>query len=61
MSWAGMELTSTQPLATLSRAYAGTSHDALIDNLPGNPAGAAQVVELLSPLLLHAVKDLRSD
>ena len=61
MSWAGMELTSTQPLATLSRASAGTSHDTLIVNLPGNPAGAAQVVELLLPLLLHAVKDLRSD
>ncbi len=60
MSWAGMELTSKQPLATLSRASAGTSRDTLIVNLPGNPAGAAQVVELLLPLLLHAVKDLRS-
>lgn len=60
MSWAGMELTLKQPLATLSRASAGTSRDTLIINLPGNPAGAAQVVELLLPLLLHAVKDLRS-
>lgn len=60
MSWAGIELTSKQPLATLSRASAGNSRDTIIVNLPGNPAGAAQVVELLLPLLLHAVKDLHS-
>ncbi len=60
MSWAGNELASKQPLATLSRASAGSSRDTIIVNLPGNPAGAAQVVELLLPLLLHAVKDLRS-
>jgi len=60
MSWASMELTNTQPLATLSRASAGTSRDTLIVNLPGNPAGAAQVVELLFPLLLYAIKDLQS-
>ena len=60
MSWASMELTNTQPLATLSRAAAGTCRDTLIVNLPGNPAGAAQVVELLFPLLLYAIKDLQS-
>jgi molybdopterin adenylyltransferase len=60
MSWASMELTNLQPLATLSRASAGTCRDTLIVNLPGNPAGAAQVVELLFPLLLYAIKDLQS-
>mmetsp|Transcript_14949 Transcript_14949/g.27049 ORF Transcript_14949/g.27049 Transcript_14949/m.27049 type:complete len:529 (-) Transcript_14949:51-1637(-) len=60
MSWASMELTSKQPLATLSRAAAGTCGKTLIVNLPGNPTGAAQVVEILFPLLLHAIKDLSS-
>jgi gephyrin len=60
MSWVSMELTNLQPLATLSRASAGTCRDTLIVNLPGNPAGAAQVVKLLFPLLLYAIKDLQS-
>lgn len=60
MSWASMELTADQPLATLSRAAAGTCGNTLIVNLPGNPTGAAQVVEVLLPLLLHAIKDLSS-
>lgn len=59
MSWASMELTAMQPLATLSRAAAGLCGNTLIVNLPGNPAGAAQVVELLFPLLLHAIADIR--
>ena len=58
ISWASMELSTKQPLATLSRAAAGLCNETLIINLPGNPAGAAQVVELLFPLLLHAVTDL---
>ena len=61
MSWASMELTSKQPLATLSRAAAGICGNTLIVNLPGNPTGAAQTVELLLPLLLHAITDLRSN
>mmetsp|Transcript_51879 Transcript_51879/g.110242 ORF Transcript_51879/g.110242 Transcript_51879/m.110242 type:complete len:562 (-) Transcript_51879:98-1783(-) len=59
MSWASMELAGTQPLATLSRAVAGTCGDTLIVNLPGNPTGAAQVLNILFPLLIHAIKDLR--
>mmetsp|Transcript_18092 Transcript_18092/g.37914 ORF Transcript_18092/g.37914 Transcript_18092/m.37914 type:complete len:479 (+) Transcript_18092:527-1963(+) len=61
MSWASMELTAIQPLATLSRAAAGLCGNTLIVNLPGNPAGAAQVVELLFPLLLHAIADIRKN
>jgi len=59
MSWASAELTARQPLATLSRAAAGVCGETLVANLPGNPSGAAQVVDVLFPLLLHAVRDLR--
>eukprot|EP00578_Thalassiosira_sp_NH16_P014587 CAMPEP_0181121350 /NCGR_PEP_ID=MMETSP1071-20121207/24693_1 /TAXON_ID=35127 /ORGANISM="Thalassiosira sp., Strain NH16" /LENGTH=535 /DNA_ID=CAMNT_0023206167 /DNA_START=55 /DNA_END=1662 /DNA_ORIENTATION=- len=59
MSWASVELSARQPLATLSRAAAGTCGSTLIVNLPGNPKGAAEVVEILFPLLLHAIRDLR--
>lgn len=59
MSWASAELTARQPLATLSRAAAGVCGQTLVANLPGNPSGAAQVVDVLFPLLLHAVRDLR--
>jgi molybdopterin adenylyltransferase len=58
MSWASIQLTTKQPLATLSRAAAGVCGKAIIVNLPGNPAGAQEVAELLFPLILHAVKDL---
>lgn len=58
MSWASVELTARQPLATLSRASAGTCGKSIIINLPGSPTGASEVVELLFPLLLHAVKDV---
>ncbi|KAK1734842.1 molybdopterin adenylyltransferase [Skeletonema marinoi] len=57
MSWASIELTSKQPLATLSRAAAGVCGKTIIINLPGNPAGAAQVAELLFPIILHAIED----
>lgn len=57
MSWAGLMLTARQPLATLSRAAAGICGNSIIVNLPGNPSGASEVLELLFPLLLHAIKD----
>lgn len=60
MSYASIVLTAKQPLATLSRAAAGTRGNTLIVNLPGNPLGATQVVEILLPLLLHAVKDMHT-
>jgi molybdopterin biosynthesis enzyme MoaB len=58
MSWASIELSNQQPLATLSRAAAGVCGRTIIVNLPGNPAGAAQVAELLFPIILHAIEDL---
>ena len=48
-----------QPLAALSRGVAGICGETLIVNLPGNPAGVGQVLDILVPLLLHAVKDIK--
>lgn len=58
MSWASLELTCVQPMAALSRASAGVCGNTIILNLPGNPSGASEVVEILFPLLLHAVRDI---
>jgi molybdenum cofactor synthesis domain-containing protein len=60
MSWASLELTKKQPLATLSRASAGICGKTIIINLPGSPTGASEVVRLLFPLLLHAVNDVKA-
>jgi gephyrin len=60
MSWASIELTKKQPLATLSRASAGICGKSIIINLPGSPSGASEVVRLLFPLLLHAVNDVNA-
>jgi gephyrin len=45
-------------MAALSRASAGVCGNTIIVNLPGNPSGASEVVEILFPLLLHAVRDI---
>lgn len=60
MAWASAELSAIQPLAALSRAAAGTCGETLVVNLPGNPKGAAEVIDFLFPLLLHAMNDLHS-
>ncbi|KAL3789895.1 hypothetical protein HJC23_010580 [Cyclotella cryptica] len=60
MSWASMELTRIQPLASLSRASAGICGSSVIINLPGNPTGAQEVAALLFPLLIHAVRDIHA-
>ena len=54
MTWASMECSSTQPLASLSRGTAGICGNCIIVNLPGTPAVAAQVTMVLLPLLVHA-------
>lgn len=46
------------PLAWLSRSVAGLRGRTLIVNLPGNPAGATECLEVLLPLLPHALEML---
>ena len=58
MLWTINECSKNQPMASLSRGTAGICGKALIINLPGNPAGAADMVRLMTPLVLHAVNDL---
>lgn len=47
------------PLAWLSRAVAGLRGNTLIVNLPGNPEGAKECLEVLLPLVPHALEMLR--
>lgn len=59
MSFVLSKCADTQPLAALSRGTAGICKETVIVNLPGNPAGVGQVLDILMPLLLYAVKDVK--
>lgn len=59
MSFVTSQCASTQPLAPLSRGTAGICDKTIVVNLPGNPAGVGQILDLLVPLLLYAVKDVK--
>lgn len=47
------------PMAMLSRARAGVRGRTLIVNLPGSPKAVAECLEVLLPVLPHAVETLR--
>lgn len=59
MSYIASECAKLQPLAALSRGTAGICRGTFIANLPGNPTGVDEIIPLLFPLALHAIKDLR--
>jgi len=47
------------PMAVLSRGVAGIRGQALIINLPGSPKAVREGMEVLVPILPHAIKMLR--
>ena len=48
----------TTPFAALSRAVVGVREGSLVANLPGSPRGALESLEVLVPLLDHALETL---
>ena len=50
------ETAQFQRLAWLSRAVAGTRDRTLVVNLPGNPKAVRECLDVLTPMLPHALK-----
>ena len=49
------------PFAMLSRGVAGIRRRTLIVNLPGSPKAVRQGLEILRPVLVHAVRKVQGD
>lgn len=49
------------PLAVLSRGRSGIRNHTLIVNLPGSPRGVLQCLEILKPVLPHALRVVAGD
>jgi molybdenum cofactor synthesis domain-containing protein len=49
------------PAAMISRAVAGVRRRTLIVNLPGNPKGVRECLEVIMPTIPHAVSTLRTE
>ena len=47
------------PASALSRGLAGVAGRTLIVNLPGSPGGCKDGIAVLSPILVHAVEQIR--
>jgi molybdenum cofactor synthesis domain-containing protein len=50
------ETAKLQPLSWLSRGVAGTRGPTLVVNLPGNPKAVRECLDVLVPMLPHALK-----
>ena len=58
---ARVQTAAKTPLAMLSRAVAGVRGRTLIVNLPGNPKAVREWLDVLVPVLHHAVRLLKDD
>ncbi len=56
-----LESLKKTPHAALSRSVAGIRKQTLIINLPGSPRAAVENLEILFPLLEHAVELIKND